>query len=74
MKKVSSMTIEERAKEYAQAYTSKESAVQWTIERAYGTGATDQKQIDIEKACEYLSHCIGIMPSFVEEFEKIMKE
>lgn len=43
MKKVSSMTIEERAKEYAQAYTSKESAVQWTIERAYGTGATDQK-------------------------------
>jgi len=38
------MTIEERAKEYAEAY--EEGAIKYAVERAYERGAHDQKAID----------------------------
>ena len=48
-------TIEERAKEYSLKdfdgyYTGREKA----MEEGYIAGATEQKAIDIEKACEWL--------------------
>ena len=50
-------TIEERAKEYSLKdfdgyYTGREKAV----EEGYIAGAKEQKQIDIEKACEWLDN------------------
>lgn len=50
-------TIEERATEYSLKdfdgyYTGREKA----MEEGYIAGATEQKQIDIEKACEWLDN------------------
>ena len=50
-------TIEKRAKEYSLKdfdgyYTGREKA----MEEGYIAGATEQKQIDIEKACEWLDN------------------
>ena len=75
-------TIEERAKAnlaYEQdfyGYNLSENMVC----RAYVRGATEQKAIDIDKACEWLKERVqcGVHPQrvygFVEEFRKAMEE
>ena len=68
-------TIEERAKEYCKN--------QWdapTAMTAYMDGATEQKAIDIDKACKWLEERVqcGVHPQsaygFAEEFRKAMEE
>ena len=69
------MTIEERTREYCKD--------QWdapTAMKAYIDGATEQKAIDIDKACEWLKERVqcGVHPQnaygFAEEFRKAMEE
>ena len=68
-------TIKERAKEYCKN--------QWdapTAMTAYMDGATEQKAIDIDVACEWLEERVqcGVHPQraygFAEEFRKAMEE
>ena len=68
-------TIEERAKEYCKN--------QWdapTAMTAYMDGATEQKAIDIDVACEWLEERVqcGVHPQraygFAEEFRKAMED
>lgn len=50
------MTIEERAKQYAKNvfFMSHSKTIEDIAIRAYSKGATEQKQIDIQKAVEWL--------------------
>ena len=67
-------TIKERAREYCKG--------QWdapTIMTAYMDGATEQKAIDMDRACEWLKgvQCVvhpQIAYGFAEEFRKAMEE
>lgn len=74
-------TIEERALEYSK----KSSIDHYTdyfdfCQQDYIAGATEQKVIDINKACEWLKENIdgGVHPSsvygFIEKFKKAMDE
>ena len=74
-------TIEERAKEYSLKdfdgyYTGREKAV----EEGYIAGATEQKAIDIDKACKWLKENVegGVHPQsaygFAYRFRKAMEE
>ena len=85
-------TIEERAKEYADRLKSAEIGdfgvatvygykdVYNANMAAYKRGATEQKAIDIDKACEWLKERVqcGVHPQraygFAEEFRKGMEE
>ena len=80
-------TLEERAKEYAPDPRDPDymlySEAGYVVNRyrdAYIAGATEQKAIDIDKACEWLKENIdgGVHPSstygFVEKFKKAMEE
>ena len=68
------MTIEERAREYCKD--------QWdapTAMKAYIDGATEQKAIDMDRACEWLKgvQCVvhpQIAYGFAEEFRKAMED
>lgn len=81
-------TIEERAEEFAnEGYTLDEA--NFACEDGYIKGATDQREIDIVKACEWLKnynnehlpytdldcdgHCYVDMGKFAEEFCEAMK-
>lgn len=69
------MTIEERAKEYSlkdfdRYYTGREKAV----EEGYTAGATEQKAIDIDKACEWLKARNVLTEASLEGFRKAMEE
>ena len=62
-------TIEERAKEY--------SIGKWdelTAKTSYMQGATDQKAIDIDKACEWLKARNVLTEASLEGFRKAMEE
>lgn len=69
------MTIKERAIEYC-----KEQWDEPTAMRAYMDGATEQKVIDIDKACDWLKERVqcGVHPQraygFAEEFRNAMEE
>ena len=79
-------TIEERAKEYATRKADislsdiYNEALANIYKEAYIAGATEQKAIDIDKACEWLKENIdgGVHPSsvygFIEKFKKAMDE
>ena len=67
-------TIEERAKEYAP-----DPFLAALERKAYIAGATEQKAIDIDRACEWLKgvQCVvhpQIAYGFAEEFRKAMEE
>ena len=76
-------SIEERAKEYSLKdfdgyYTGREKAV----EEGYIAGATEQKAIDIDKACEWLDRYLHLFimkghinhSALEQEFRKAMEE
>ena len=71
-------TIEERASEYA--YTEWISELTDVAKESYIKGAYDQKEIDIDKACEWLKERVqcGVHPQraygFAEEFRKAMED
>lgn len=79
-------SIEERAKEYASKKGDislspiYNEALASIYEEGYIAGATKQKAIDIEKACEWLKENTegGVHPQsvygFVEKFRKAMEE
>ncbi len=67
--------IEERAKEYSLKdfdgyYTGRERAV----EEGYIAGATEQKAIDIDKACEWLRARNVLTEASIEGFRKVLEE
>lgn len=50
-------TIEERAREYAESEVIEQNTAEFmNCQQDYIKGATDQKSIDIEKACEWLKN------------------
>ena len=68
-------TIAERAKEYSLKdfdgyYTGRERAV----EEGYIAGATEQKDIDIEKVCEWLRSRNVLTEASIEGFRKVLEE
>lgn len=68
-------SIEERAKEYSLKdfdgyYTGREKA----MEEGYIAGATEQKALDIEKACEWLRSRNVLTEASIEGFRKAMEE
>ena len=68
-------TIEERAEEYSLKdfdgyYTGREKAV----EEGYIAGATEQKAIDIEKACEWLRSRNVLTEASIEGFRNVLEE
>ena len=73
-------TIEERAKDYA----SKKGDISFSpiynealasiYEEAYIAGATEQKQIDIDKACDWLRERNVLTEDSLEGFRKAMEE
>ena len=73
-------TIEERAQSNANEYCLIKHTDSWYIRyAAYRDGATEQREIDIDKACEWLEDELchyddinGI--AFVERFRKAMEE
>lgn len=79
-------TIEERAKEYGSKKGDislspiYNEALASIYEEGYIAGAREQKQIGIEKACEWLKENIegGVHPQsaygFIEKFRKAMEE
>ena len=81
-------TIEERAKEYAPGISNSDSlfsiriSTLAAVERiGYIAGATEQKDIDIEKACEWLERANSALPPCykmfevnIENFRKAMEE
>ena len=79
-------TIEERAKDYASKKADislsaiYNEALASIYEEGYMAGASEQKAIDIEKACEWLKENTegGVHPQsaygFIEKFRKAMKE
>ena len=68
-------TIEERAKEYKKKYFSKVNDLFQSVAKvAYVVGATEQKKIDIEKACEWLRIKKDFDEGCQELFRKIMEE
>lgn len=72
------MTIEERAKAASEGYN--DDGYSAGLYMGYKVGATEQKAIDIDKACEWLKENIdgGVHPSstygFVEKFRKAMEK
>ena len=79
-------TIEERAKEYAPdafdpdyILPAREEYIVKKERSAYIAGATEQKAIDIDKACDWLKERVqcGVHPQraygFAEEFRKAMQ-
>ena len=79
-------TIEERAKEYADGHKATEFAYFgsnrcYSYERVYNAeivsyerGATDQKAIDIDKACVWLKARNVLTEASLEGFRKAMEE
>lgn len=74
--------IEQRAKKFADEFAVGDAAIIVDIihkvaEESYIKGATEQKEIDTDKACEYLrSHIFGHYPTrekIIEDFRKAMK-
>ena len=73
-------TIEERAKEYAPGTSNSDSLFPTRIStlaaierRGYIAGATEQKAIDIDKACEWLEgYCCEIGCKYDCNFDDIM--
>ena len=68
------MTIKEKAKEYSKGRWDEPTAYE-----AYISGATEQKAIDMDRACEWLKgvQCVvhpQIAYGFAEEFRKAMEE
>lgn len=73
------MTIEERAKEKAWEYEPYDMTQYNIYVDAYTEGATDQKQIDIDKACEWLQNYFtiehqGMTASGYMIFEKMFRK
>ena len=83
------MTIEERAEIRKQKLVSGGNSVLVAVADKYGyiAGATEQKQIDVEKACEWLKDNLPTQDAahynynyeemfndFVEDFRKAMEE
>ena len=76
------MTIEERAKEagIVSQYKSDYRYDARSVESGYMQGAYDQKEVDIDKACDWLKERVqcGVHPQsaygFVERFRKAMEE
>ena len=78
-------TIEERAKEWAYGYPMTpdgyltESDMRAVATNSYIQGTTEQKAIDIDKACEWLNENVegGVHPQsaygFVDKFRKAME-
>ena len=74
-------TIEERAREWTESnyYPDGESETQRKIKinayaKVYCKIASKQKQIDIDKACEWLRARNVLTESSLEEFRKVMEE
>lgn len=71
-------TIEERAREYASDELNPNYAIPAYIaskqERAYIAGATVQREIDIEKACEWLRSRNILTEASIEGFRKVLEE
>lgn len=80
-------TISERINDYVQRYDEYDRGICRDVaERAYIQGATDQRKIDIDKACEWLRQCITFqhpdyrhpVPFFdeedIESFKRAMEE
>ena len=71
-------TIEERAKKASEDYD--DDGYSAGLYMGYVVGATEQKAIDIDKACEWLKERVqcGVHPQraygFVEEFRKAMEK
>lgn len=71
-------TIKERAEDYANENWTLDEA-NFACEDGYIKGATEQIEIDIEKACEWLKNnaVIGLMneevDDFIEDFREAMK-
>lgn len=72
--------IEERAKKFADEFATGDAAlivdiIHKVAEESYIKGATDQQNIDIEKACEWLKANTHSFRSdeFLEDFVKAMK-
>ena len=74
------MTIEERAKEYASKQGDislsaiYNEALASIYEGGYIVGATEQKAIDIEKACEWLRSRNVLTEASIEGFRKVLEE
>ena len=62
-------TIEERAKEYAP-----DPFLAALERKAYIAGATEQKAIDIDKACEWLRARNVLTEASIEGFRKVLEE
>ena len=80
-------TISERAKEYADKYSFANTPQRTDMQGGYIKGATDQRKIDIDKACEWIherrdwyveTEDNGISgklsDDFFAEFRKVMEE
>lgn len=65
-------TIEERAAWFADTFI--ESLTQGAAYRGYVLGATEQRAIDIENACEWLKLYCGMNESGLVQFCKAMEE
>lgn len=75
-------TIKERAKKYVNSFRylnleDYDDGLRCGRNEGYIKGATEQREIDIEKACEYLRfHIFGHYPTrekIIEDFRKAMK-
>ena len=69
-------TIEERAKEagIVSQFRSDYPYDKKSVEFGYMTGATEQKAIDIGKACEWLHARNVLTEASIEGFRKVMEE
>lgn len=70
------MTIEERARQnlmYEQDFCGNHLSENMVC-RAYIRGATEQKAIDIEKACEWLRSRNVLTEASIEGFRKVLEE
>lgn len=75
-------TIEERAKKYENTehhLRNYSKGMLYSCYKGYVQGATEQREIDIEKACEWLKEHLGtdlllVNHNMIEEFKKAMEE
>ena len=71
-------TIDERAREYASDELNPNYAIPAYIaskqQKAYIAGATEQREIDIEKACEWLRSRNILTEASIEGFRKVLEE
>lgn len=65
-------TIEERAKDACEGYS--DDGYSAGLYMGYKEGAEEQKQIDIEKACEWLRARNVLTDASIEGFRKAMEE